>query len=212
MKNMTITILAAGMIFTTSALLAQTTLIPVANFTLRDSDVNGTADFMDATPDHSGFDGFLTINSVFGEDRHFVEFNLSSVPAAWTSVTLRFTTAFIGSSFPPSTIQISTYHGNGIPDLSDWTIGTTLVTTIPGITRDGGQTFTLDVTSLALGYGGTGFMGFRFELLDSQLNQKALNASSIVLTQVPEPSSVAVGMMGLGWLALRAYRIRIKPE
>ena len=185
---------------------AQGTLSPIANFTLRDDPVDGAADLFDATPNGSGFDGYLTINSAFGEDRHYVEFSMSLLPGSWTSAALTFSTAFIGSGFPPSTLRVSSYNGNGAAEFSDWTVATTTVATIPGITRDGGQSFTLDVTSLTSEFGGSGFLGFRFELIDSQLNQKALDASSIVLTEAPEPSSAMLGLVAFGVLLVRYRR------
>ncbi len=191
-----------------STLFAQAVFGPAANFTLRDSaPVNGTADSMDAIPDGSGFDGYLDVNNVYQEDRVYVEFNMSLLPASWSSTALRFSTASIGSIFPPSTIRLSYYTGNGSADLSDWTIPTTPLATFPDITSDGGQTFIINVTSLTSNVGGSGFLGFRFDLLDSDLNQKALNASSIVLTEAPEPSSTLLGLGGL--VALLGRRCRI---
>jgi hypothetical protein len=206
MKNITATILTSLLIVTSPTVFAQTTLSPTVNFTLRDDPLNGAADLFDATPDGSGFDGLLTINSEFGEDRHYVEFSMSLLPVSWTSTALTFTTAFIGSDFPPSTLRVSSYSGNGAANLSDWTVATTTLATIPGITKDGGQSFTLDVTSLTAGFGGSGFLGFSFELVDSQLNQKALDASSIILIQVPEPSSTMLGLVGFGVLFVRYRR------
>ena len=78
--------------------------------------------------------------------------------------------------------------------------------TIPGITRNGGESFTVDVTSLTSSFGGSAFLGVRFELLDSQLNQKALLASSIVLTEIPEPAAGPLGLMGAGMLLLGHVR------
>jgi hypothetical protein len=194
----------AGMVF------AQGTLSPAANFTLRDADANGTADLMDAEPDRNWFDGLLTVNVPNQEDRHHAEFNMSLRPVPWNFTGLTFTTDFTGGNFPPSTLRISSYIGNGSPDLSDWTIATTPLATIPGITRDGGQTFTVDVTSLANSFGNSGFLGFRFELLDSQASQKILRTSSIALTPVPEPSSALLALLGLGLGGCVATRCRCR--
>lgn len=203
--SVVLSVLTLLMVLLSPALRAQGTLSPTVNFTLRDeSPVDGTADLYDATPNGSGFDGFLTIHSFFQEDRHFVEFDMSLAPVGWTFTALTFTTAFSGASLPTTSLGVSWYRGNGLVDLSDWTVATVPVATIPGITRGGGQSFILDVTTLAASLGGSGYLGFRFELLDSGLNQKLLDAPSIKLTQVPEPSVAVLALVGaIAFLALR---------
>jgi hypothetical protein len=188
-------------LFSSVKLYAQAILHPTANFTLRDqAPINGMADLMDSTPDNSGFDGFLTNDNLYQVDRVFVEFNMALLPASWNSVALRFTTTQLGSGFPPSTVRLSYYTGNGLAELSDWNTPTTTLATFPGVVGIDGQTFTVDVSSLTHSFGESGFLGVRFELLDPSLNQKSLYSSSIVLTQVPEPSPALLWLVGMGLL------------
>lgn len=196
--------------FCDSMLFATGIIYPVANFTLRSTDNGLSASEMDTTPDGSGFDGFMTVSSGQPQDRVYAEFNVSQIPNSWTSIALTFSTTGIGP-IAPSTIQVSYYLGTGAPELSDWTVSMTQLTTIPGVAGPNPQSFTINVTSVVDSFEDhPGFLGFRFALDDSpisQTDQKILQASSIELEQVPEPSTGLLVLFGFGTLlAVRRRR------
>lgn len=198
--------------FSGSTLFATGIIYPVANFTLRSTDNGLGASEMDATPDGSGFDGFMTVSSGEPQDRVYAEFNVSQIPSSWTSIALTFSTTGIGP-INPSTVQVSYYLGTGSPELSDWTVSTTQLTTIPGVAGPSPESFTINVTSVVDSFEGRpGFLGFRFALDDSpisQTDQKILQASSIELEQVPEPSTGLLGLFGFGVLLAARGRSRL---
>src|SRR5262249_25568241 len=112
-------------------------LYPAANFTLHSTDGGLSASQIDATPDGTGFDGFLTRSASVPNDTQvdevFAEFNLSAIPSSWTSIALTFANTGIGT-INPSTIQVTYYTGDGLPELSDWRLPTAPVANVPGVT------------------------------------------------------------------------------
>ena len=204
----------ATSLFSGSDLFSAVVISPSVRVSIADAIINdgeqldGAGDFFNDGGSHGGFHGLLR-RIPWVEDRAILEFDLSSFSnTLLTSATIDFTISannFSGSQYREFDLYL--YVGNGIADISDFSISGTYISSIGYSVDDREQHFRLDVfnATQAILNNGAGFLGIRFNPIGDD-NSPSLVEPNVSLTLVPEPSTYSLLLIagaGALWLLRR---------